>query len=577
MRVLRPMHPAIDQFTMSTIRRALTALAVIVSVSGPALAQAPTLPQTLAPNTVLGRTGIGPGPVQQIPFARLLQAFAGPQTLSSPWTFSGGDQPTGAPSAIVTGCITIQVPTCGASSTWGPSAVPLDIAGLVTVDTLQGGLQINHAFGFLALYQGTGQNHNFPGWALTLNNDTTLSLYYSASAFLAPISFTGQIAANVLTVTVQGSSQPLGIGHVLSGTNVTGGTTITGQLTGTPGFTGTYSLSASSTTASETIMANPATPLVIPQQWSPNYTWLRTNCNGVLPDSIATVGYAAATAVCWNFNNVGETDFFNDPGTPGTGTFAFVWNDYNHSTHTVTQLMNIASASNTNPGAVLIGGNGVYPNPGAIGKVNVNAGANNIIETLGCSVSNTAIASYYLGCVTIMQQQDNTAGNTSTVDWRAFNSSRNSYAALIGQITDVTNNAVKGKVTIALANGASAATTIAATFNPSGGVYVGSTPSDPGANNFGVQGGINTGGAIFSNTIVGSNVYTIAGLPTCNSGTQGFRASVSNGQTSPTFLGTVSTTGAVLAPVFCNGSAWVYSYLLDPANDNLPAFMEMIG
>ena len=51
---------------------------------------------------------------------------------------------------------------------------------------------------------------------------------------------------------------------------------------------------------------------------------------------------------------------------------------------------------------------------------------------------------------------------------------------------------------------------------------------------------------------------TISALPTCNSGSAGLRAHVTNGQSSPTFLGTVSTTGSVVAPVFCNGSAWVY-------------------
>lgn len=52
--------------------------------------------------------------------------------------------------------------------------------------------------------------------------------------------------------------------------------------------------------------------------------------------------------------------------------------------------------------------------------------------------------------------------------------------------------------------------------------------------------------------------FTIGALPSCVAGLAGARAYVTNGQTTPTFLGTVSTTGAVVAPVFCNGSAWVY-------------------
>jgi hypothetical protein len=53
--------------------------------------------------------------------------------------------------------------------------------------------------------------------------------------------------------------------------------------------------------------------------------------------------------------------------------------------------------------------------------------------------------------------------------------------------------------------------------------------------------------------------YTIATLPTCSpGGRQGMNAYVSNGQATPPYLGVVSTTGAVVAPVFCNGTAWIY-------------------
>jgi hypothetical protein len=56
----------------------------------------------------------------------------------------------------------------------------------------------------------------------------------------------------------------------------------------------------------------------------------------------------------------------------------------------------------------------------------------------------------------------------------------------------------------------------------------------------------------------GGPAVAIASLPTCNATNSQMRASVTNGVTSPAFLGTVSTTGAVVAPVFCNGTAWVY-------------------
>jgi len=52
--------------------------------------------------------------------------------------------------------------------------------------------------------------------------------------------------------------------------------------------------------------------------------------------------------------------------------------------------------------------------------------------------------------------------------------------------------------------------------------------------------------------------YPIANLPTCSTSNVGLRAHVTNGQAAPPFLGVVSTTGTTTAPVFCNGTAWVY-------------------
>ena len=60
------------------------------------------------------------------------------------------------------------------------------------------------------------------------------------------------------------------------------------------------------------------------------------------------------------------------------------------------------------------------------------------------------------------------------------------------------------------------------------------------------------------NGVVISSAYTISALPTCNSTYKGARATVTNGAGSPSFLGTVSTTGSTIAPVFCNGSNWLY-------------------
>jgi hypothetical protein len=54
--------------------------------------------------------------------------------------------------------------------------------------------------------------------------------------------------------------------------------------------------------------------------------------------------------------------------------------------------------------------------------------------------------------------------------------------------------------------------------------------------------------------------YTVGTLPSCGSGTKGGFAYVTNGVSSPTYGGVVSTTGANTSPVFCDGSNWTYHW-----------------
>lgn len=68
-------------------------------------------------------------------------------------------------------------------------------------------------------------------------------------------SFTGSISTTTLTVSAVASG-PLLPGMTISGTGVTIGTYIVVQLTGTTGSTGTYTVSASQTVASTTIIGN---------------------------------------------------------------------------------------------------------------------------------------------------------------------------------------------------------------------------------------------------------------------------------------------------------------------------------
>lgn len=76
------------------------------------------------------------------------------------------------------------------------------------------------------------------------------------------ITFTGDIAATTLTVTVAPSEGSIYIGMPITGTGVTAGTTITAFGTGT-GLTGTYTVSASQTVASTTITGTLPTKITV--------------------------------------------------------------------------------------------------------------------------------------------------------------------------------------------------------------------------------------------------------------------------------------------------------------------------
>lgn len=52
--------------------------------------------------------------------------------------------------------------------------------------------------------------------------------------------------------------------------------------------------------------------------------------------------------------------------------------------------------------------------------------------------------------------------------------------------------------------------------------------------------------------------YKIGTLPPCDASVVGRKLIVTDGESTPTYLGAVSTTGSVVAPVMCNGSGWVY-------------------
>jgi hypothetical protein len=68
----------------------------------------------------------------------------------------------------------------------------------------------------------------------------------------------------------------------------------------------------------------------------------------------------------------------------------------------------------------------------------------------------------------------------------------------------------------------------------------------------------NANGSLWAALLRTATTYSAAGtaLPACNTASQGTHAQVSDA-TSPTYLGTYTSGGSVIAPVFCNGTNWL--------------------
>jgi hypothetical protein len=97
------------------------------------------------------------------------------------------------------------------------------------------------------------------------------------------------------------------------------------------------------------------------------------------------------------------------------------------------------------------------------------------------------------------------------------------------------------------------------TFGFSGGGYtVGVTNTAAGAWSLGNGTSGDYSGSLKLAIVQPGKLYSAAGtaLPTCNAALEGARATVSDA-TSPTYLGTYASGGAVVSGAFCNGSTWV--------------------
>jgi hypothetical protein len=69
---------------------------------------------------------------------------------------------------------------------------------------------------------------------------------------------------------------------------------------------------------------------------------------------------------------------------------------------------------------------------------------------------------------------------------------------------------------------------------------------------------VHTGQLTTTGPVKTSSGYTVATLPTATTALTGARAYVTDAAATPAFLGTATGGGSIVAPVFCNGTGWVY-------------------
>ena len=125
---------------------------------------------------------------------------------------------------------------------------------LTVTQLTSGGISLNQTVAGTNVANGTTITQMLSGAGGQVNETGTYQLNTYTSN--PTPTFTGSISGTTLTVSAI-SQGTLGIGCVLSGTNIVSGTSIASQISGTTGGVGTYSVSVSQSVSSEAMTATP--------------------------------------------------------------------------------------------------------------------------------------------------------------------------------------------------------------------------------------------------------------------------------------------------------------------------------
>lgn len=407
---------------------------------------------------------------------------------------------------------------------------------------------------------------------ITIVGEDARSAVISAGTFIG----VGTISSTVLTITGTPSqcsaNNALAVGAAITGTNVTAGTTVTSLGTGT-GCAGTYNLSAASTVGSSEAIAGLNVLYSGPYGRVQNIGVIGAFCqvtaspqntakicplnaffnSGANNQNIANWAGGGSDIVC------GPT-YVTPTGPTATDIPCMGVNQFAVGADGIFAASSNTSGSGTS--AIRVETNGISDN-----GIQLDNGINTpAVSHTGIHISdydNNSTGNAF--GIRVSRIGDSTGTGPSIVeDDLSSVSALNSSAFLSWTVTKQASGQL---FNLFQSTTAFSGTDIELNNGNSGGTFSGGFIQCvnnnvqecyiDNAGNATFNAGMASGSVTSASTVTTAG-YAIGSLPTCNTGSKGAVAYVTNGATSPTYLGTVSATGTTVAPVFCTGAAWIY-------------------
>lgn len=599
-------------------RLARAVLAALALIAAPAAAIAQSFPITLPPGSLYGRLGITPGPGQAIPISQIFNATAPltgrlffNQSVTGSFTtnqqinqFSIDDgAAVTAPGNVINGLNVAYV--YGGGSAKG-SRQALQVGFTLSAPT--NATNPNH---FYATAQfnaqantgdnGTNTNTGAIGSIIALNPAVTLN---SGAVNLAEAS-----GIQVTMFTKAGSSVSERSGIEISDNSGAGGAQgatfddaiVIGSTSGSPGFkvglafdctnfggcplpttgnalqvvgaqTMANFIKADQLTVTNSFITGPGSKFVVDNSGNTqiaaaaNFSWVGlskilspgdgvlvfTDHNGGSPAGFTRLELGCATTSCPAIaRNSAGIDFVLGDGTghaaiTAKSLFVLSGGNVGFGTETNPQARFVFSGSATTGITGIAGANShtveVYDADGTSTALGLTSYGTSVAPVFQFANARGTAASF---AATLSGDQLGVFGAIGAVANNTWAGSGNSTSRIIFAAAENFSSTTLGtKVSFETTPVGSAARATAMTIQASGGVSVGTT-TDPGI------------GFVLASKALQAAVLTVATLPTCNAGSEGARAYVSDQNTAVAYRGAVTGGGTTRQAVLCSNAAWI--------------------